>query len=303
MTRRLQRLALALYPLAFRRRYGGEMRALLEDSPPEPAVLPDLVMGALRAHLSPPPGLDCMVTTSERLKGSLSGVLACWVAFAAAGLAFYKTTEGVPFNTAGGERIALFGLHLAVAALAALASGAVLAGAAPLIATALGRARRDGALRRLIALPVAAVATFAALTGAISVLAQRHPGAAGGGAGLIAWILAGGGCAVVCVLTSRRVLFAIPIPRRRLGLAFIAAMLVTGAMAAIAVAVAFYAVAMVLGASHLATAENGPALISTSTWLSLTMQLTVMSASTALATITTLRAWGALGDNRTIDER
>lgn len=53
MTRRLARLALSLYPLAFRRRYGQEMRALLDQTPTKvPAVL-DLFRGALVAHLRP----------------------------------------------------------------------------------------------------------------------------------------------------------------------------------------------------------------------------------------------------------
>ena len=49
----LARAALALYPLAYRRRYGQEMGALLEDSPVTPAVLVDLLGGAVRAHLRP----------------------------------------------------------------------------------------------------------------------------------------------------------------------------------------------------------------------------------------------------------
>ena len=48
-----QRLALALYPLAFRRRYEQEMRALLEDSPPRVLALLDLLRGAMAAHLRP----------------------------------------------------------------------------------------------------------------------------------------------------------------------------------------------------------------------------------------------------------
>jgi len=53
MSTRLARLALALYPLAYRRRYGQEMHALLGDVPPGLRGLLDLVRGALAAHLRP----------------------------------------------------------------------------------------------------------------------------------------------------------------------------------------------------------------------------------------------------------
>jgi hypothetical protein len=42
---------LRLYPRAFRARYEVELRALLEDSPPGPTELLDLVLGAFRARV------------------------------------------------------------------------------------------------------------------------------------------------------------------------------------------------------------------------------------------------------------
>jgi hypothetical protein len=101
MTRRLAGLALLLYPLAFRRRYGQEMRALLDETPPGVLTVLDLLRGALAAHLHPPAGLAGVVDAGDRLRGSMSGVLACWVVFAAAGFGFYKTTEDHPFEAAG----------------------------------------------------------------------------------------------------------------------------------------------------------------------------------------------------------
>jgi hypothetical protein len=53
MTRWLARQALRLYPLAHQRRYGEEIRALLEDRPPRAGTLLDLLKGATRAHLRP----------------------------------------------------------------------------------------------------------------------------------------------------------------------------------------------------------------------------------------------------------
>ena len=122
MTGRLARLALALYPLAFRRRYEQEMRALLEESPPRALALLDLLRGAMAAHLRPTAAAGGGVDPGERLRASASGQLACWVAFAAAGFGFYKTTEDAPFAAAGHAHQLLGDTHLAVQVLAVLAS-------------------------------------------------------------------------------------------------------------------------------------------------------------------------------------
>jgi hypothetical protein len=86
------RTAAVLYPLAYRRRYGEEMATLLEDSPVSAGTVVDLVRGAARAHLRPEPAVAAEVGPDERLRLGLGSVLLCWVLFALAGLAFYKTT-------------------------------------------------------------------------------------------------------------------------------------------------------------------------------------------------------------------
>ena len=53
MSRRLARGALRLYPLAYRRRYGAEIEALLEDSPGGALTVLDLLRGAVIAHVRP----------------------------------------------------------------------------------------------------------------------------------------------------------------------------------------------------------------------------------------------------------
>ena len=76
MRRRLAGLALALYPLAFRRRYGQEMRALLDETPPGVHTVLDLLRGALAAHLRPPAGLGALPRPPPRLvreRASLRG--------------------------------------------------------------------------------------------------------------------------------------------------------------------------------------------------------------------------------------
>src|SRR6185437_5655297 len=69
------RLALALYPLAYRRRYGDEMAALVEDSGPSSAAVLDLLRGAARAHLHPEPAVAAEVAPDERRRLGLAAVL------------------------------------------------------------------------------------------------------------------------------------------------------------------------------------------------------------------------------------
>ena len=139
MTSRLAGLTLRLYPLAFRRRYGEELRAWFEEVPPSTRDVFDLLCSALVTHLRPPRVGAGLVSAGERVRASASGVLACWVAFVAAGFAFYKTTEDAPFTSAG-EPHALLGARAlgAVQMLALVGSAAVLLGAAPLVVAAAG---------------------------------------------------------------------------------------------------------------------------------------------------------------------
>ena len=84
MSDRLARLALALYPPAYRRRYGEEMAALLEDSGAAPKAVVDLLRGALIAHLRPSPTVAAELDVGERLRLGMGTVLLCWVFFAGA---------------------------------------------------------------------------------------------------------------------------------------------------------------------------------------------------------------------------
>jgi len=296
MTRRLAQLILLGYPLAFRRRYGDEMRALLEQTPTGALTVLDLLRGAFLAHLRPAPGLSGLVDPGERLRASTSGVLACWVAFAAAGFGFYKTTEDRPFEAAGSAHTVLGGAHLTIQILAVVGSIAVLAGAFPLIVAALAQARREPNLRALLSLPVAVVMIFAVLTALLVWLAHsQHPHhqTTAGEIALIAWELAGLACGAVCVLASRKALFAVPVARGWLLVAFACGALVTAAMVAIALTTALYTIALSVDASGLAAASNGP-LGATSVSVSLIEQLTVMVIAGVLATTAIRRGWRAI---------
>jgi hypothetical protein len=148
MTRRVARFTVNLYPLAFRRRYRDELLALLEQTPVRLHTLLDLLLGALDAHLRPYDGPTGALSTGERLRASTSGVLACWVIFAAAGFGFYKTTEDPPFSGAEHTHPLLGSAHAAIQVVATVASLAVILGALPLVARALAQSRRDRSLDR-----------------------------------------------------------------------------------------------------------------------------------------------------------
>jgi hypothetical protein len=296
MTRRLARLALGLYPLAFRRRYGQEMRALLDQTPTRVLTVFDLVRGALAAHLRPPAAAAGLVDCADRVRASASGVLACWVVFAAAGFGFYKTTEDAPFTAAGHAHPLLGDAHVSVQALALVASAAVLLGALPLIIAALAQAWRQPSLRFLVSLPGLAVLLFAGLTGVLVLVAHSehsHRPTTAGGIAFIAWGLAGLACGAVCVVASRTALFAVPMSRGRLVTAFACGTLVTVAMAAMALATALYAIALLIDASHLAGAPNGP-LQMISTGASLVALLIVMVLAATVASTITRRGWRAV---------
>lgn len=296
MTRRLAALALWLYPMAFRRRYGEELRTLLDESPPRLLAVLDLLRAAVAAHLRPPAAVAGLVDSADRMRASMSAQLACWVLFAAAGFGFYDTTEDAPFTAAGHAHPLLGGVHIAIQVGAIVASGAVLVGALPLILAALGQARRQPSLRRLVSLPPLAVLVFAGLTRGLALLVQSEPArrtSSSGGIAFLAWGLTGLACGAVCVVAARAALFAVPMARRRLVMALACGTLVTVAMAVIALATAIYVIALFDHASHLAASANGPFQL-VSTGVSLAVQLAVMLLAVTLAATSTRRGWRAV---------
>jgi hypothetical protein len=298
MTAWLARQALRLYPLAYRRRYGEEMRALLEDQPPRAHTVFDLLKGALRAHLRPGDVASGTVDAGDRVRASASGVLLCWVFFAAAGFAYYKTTEDVPFSAAGHAHPLLRDAHLAVQAVALIATGAVLLGALPLIVKALARARREPSLRRAVVLPFLPIIAFGALTAAVIAIAHthapNHTSTAGSGMAVL-WGIAGLVCGTTCVLACRAVLFATPVAPAWLRGALVSGTIVTVAMLAIATATAIYAVVLAADASYLAAESNGPFQVLSVT-ASLILQVAVMVGAAVLAIVATVRGWRVEGE-------
>jgi hypothetical protein len=284
---------LRLYPLAYQRRYGDEMQALLEERPATARTVLDLLRGALIAHLRPADGPTGAVDPADRVRATTSGVLMCWIFFAAAGFGFYKSTEDYPYSEAGHTYPLLRDAHLAVQAIALLASAAVVFGALPLVAAAVARARREPGAWRLVWRPLVPVIGFGALTAVFVAIAHTqssNQGTTAGNGAAIVWAIAGVASGVACVLACRAALFATPVAPARLRTALAAGTLVTIAMLAIAVFTAVYGIALAIDASQLAAEPNGPfGLLSVGS--SLIVAAIVMVAAGALAAVTTLRGW------------
>jgi hypothetical protein len=292
MSARLARLALALYPLAYRRRYGEELAALLEDTGASPRVIGDLARGALRAHLRPEPKVAGAVGREDRLRLAASSVLLCWVVFTAAGLGLYKTTEGRPFEAGAGAPGLLGTAHLAIQILALLAAAAVAIGAVPLVLAAWRQRRERPAARGAIGLACGAISLFVGVTVGLIAVAAITPGLSPGVEAVIlaAYSLLALACGIGCALAARQGLFAITVPRHLLVLAAGCTTVVAAAMVGIALFAAVYLVDLISGAPNLAGAPNGPLGVP-SVAVSLAVQLAAMVAFTAPAALAAARSW------------
>ena len=80
------RALLALYPGAWRRRYGFEFAALLEAQPPSPSLILDIVLGAIDAHLDPQVAEDGEDPLRRRMKEVVMDGLRSRSVFIAVGL-------------------------------------------------------------------------------------------------------------------------------------------------------------------------------------------------------------------------
>jgi hypothetical protein len=291
MSARLAKLALALYPLAYRRRYGEEMAALVEDAGASPTAVADLLRGAVRAHLRPAAGLEAELGPDDRLRLGLSSVLLCWVVFSVAGLALYKTTEDHAFTVAADAHGLLGAAHLAIQLLALVAAAAVVLGAVPLIVIALRQARDRRAVERATVLALACLGVFGLAGGALVAVAHLSPapGDAVAAASLAIWTCIALACGIGCALAGRLGLFAIAVPRDVLRASAACALVVVLGMVGIALATAVYLVALLHDAPGLAGDGNGPLELA-SVAASLGIQLAVMALVAALATLSARRS-------------
>jgi hypothetical protein len=86
----LARAALALYPAAWRARYGDEVRALLDDSGAGPRTIASLAWRALPAWVWPPRHL---YDRPARMRASLATVLAAWTVLTGLALVFTQLSQ------------------------------------------------------------------------------------------------------------------------------------------------------------------------------------------------------------------
>jgi len=163
---RLARAALALYPAAWRARYGEEVRALLDDSGPDLRTVASLAGQAIPARLWPGRHL---YDRPARIRASLATVLVAWTALAGLGLVFAQLTQAQGLRPAGHPVVVwsywVFDAALLVSGLAAAAGGL------PVWLLMLRKARREQSARDICYL-LAPVVVPPAYLAAVIVLAR-----------------------------------------------------------------------------------------------------------------------------------
>jgi hypothetical protein len=87
----LARMALALYPAAWRARYGDEVRALVDDSGAGLRTIASLAWHAMPAWVWPPRHL---YDRPARMRASLATVLVAWTVLTGLALVFAQLTQG-----------------------------------------------------------------------------------------------------------------------------------------------------------------------------------------------------------------
>jgi hypothetical protein len=293
--RALARSVLALYPLAYRRRYGEEIEALLEDSEVRFSSVADLAKGAALAHLRPSPGFAAELPPGQRVRASAVGLLACWLLFALAGLAFYKTTEEEGLHRIGELHPVLGFAHLAVQLLAILGSLGALAAIVPFAVAVLRRSRGEREARMAAILAMASVGLLLLASAGIVLLARAGGATPRGVAfgALLVWTLLAVVAGIGCLGAARRGLFAIPIRRGGLRALVVLGSLVAVAMAAMSAAAAIYLIGLLSDAASAGAQPNGPLGLLSIT-ASLAIQVSAMLVATALGCVSSLRGWRGL---------
>ena len=287
----MRKRLLTLYPEAWRNRYGTEMSALLDETPPSVAATLDLVRGALAAHLRPLPG----TAPANRARSTIAGVLGCFIVFCVFGSGFAKTTEN--YDHIEHVHPLLGSSHSLILAAAIVSVSALVLAAAPLARASLAHAHRtrDPTLIKLIALPPAGIGMFAGSVGLLALWLNAHHHRAGVGGwlllGLCALCAAAG--ALACWAAPRAIMRRIDIPRSTFAVSIPAMALVALCMVVIALATGVFLTGIIIDSPNVGAAGNGPGqLIDVTT--SIAIQLTAMLALSAVAAISAMRGLRSL---------
>jgi hypothetical protein len=171
----LARAVLALYPRAWRHRYGEEVEALLADSGSSGTELISLAWRAPSAWIWPPRQLH---DREARMRASVGTVLAAWSALTALGIVFALLTQLQGFGAAGHPVVhwsyLVFDAGLALSVLTAAAGGV------PLWIQMMRQARRERRPRELAWLSAAVGGPALFLTGSgLALRIVHHPEGAG----------------------------------------------------------------------------------------------------------------------------
>ena len=232
----LARAALALYPPAWRARYGDEVSALLDDSGGGLAAVASIAWHALPAWICPPRHLH---DRPARMRASLATALLAWSMLAGLGLVFAQLTQLQGLMAPGYAEVrwahAVFDGSLALSALVAGLGGL------PLWLLMLRRAQREQRARDTLYLLLPVLAPVAYLAGlAVTVRLVGGPNGVS-----LSWFLAvtpaGFAAAAIAAagpgLALRRLQPRGPALRLAAAAAVMAAAIMAVAAAAIAVAV------------------------------------------------------------------
>lgn len=310
----LAKAVLGLYPLAYRRRYGEEMRALIEEIQPGPRGVFDLLRGALRARIRPQVPATAVLEPSDRLSSSLNGILACWVVFGLSAFAFIEMTRSGGWCWAAEQHLISGASHAAVKGLVGIAM-AVCAAAAFGAALRVGAQMEKGRALRSTAGLRGGMAAIAAIPIALLFIGNH-----GSGDPLLRIVLvdvATSLVVIVCAILVGRFVFADeseieaygpleeaweacglapkadiegelePLDDDLLYLAWPLAALGAAVMAIAAVAAPTYLAAILLQPG----AENASGSIGSTVWVSLFV--VAMMGAGAFATVSAARAWRA----------
>ena len=228
MTQRAVMLLLALYPPAWRRRYGTELADLVvRDDDVRPwRLLIDVSAGAVREWLRVAGLVGDRLTARDRAVGSLARVVWTWGAFIVGVIALQKGQEQWQLDPARTNMRAINDARItAVSALLLAVFGILAAGV--LVAPSLMTALRSGGSHRIrrpaIAAAAGLLAVVASGAGIVVWAHQLDSSARNGGnpayaAAVALWLLAGlavGGAWCVCI--ARLVRAAVPGRRAVIG--------------------------------------------------------------------------------------
>lgn len=249
---------LALYPSAWRARYGAEMADIVGREGLTVWGVLDLLRGALDAHLHLPALLKGWSSMERLTRRKIVLVLFAAGLFAKSAMGLLETRDAVSFaaspaRVAGQVTADLVWLAMALAGLACLA-GAGLAAAGAL------RFMRDQhryrALRYLALPPLAALVALGSGWG-LGRLAQGHLELGLGRGLFVGWNVLVSLCGLLCVYAAWRLLGAVELPERLWRLLDRLAGLVIASLAVGAAALVAYLVALAGLDSSLLSAHDG----------------------------------------------